>query len=53
MEQEHKKVTKLMEILINNNEDELKEFLLLNGKNPKPICPIRFIKKEEDNLCQN
>ena len=46
MVQQPKKITKLMEILINNNEDELKEFLLLNGKNPKAICPIRFIKKE-------
>lgn len=36
------------EILLKNNEEELKEFLLSKGKNPKPICPVQFIKNDEN-----
>lgn len=36
-------------ILVQNNEEEIREYLIKHGKNPKHICPIQFIiKKEED-----
>ena len=38
-----------IEILSNNNEDEMREYLLLNGKKPKPISPFYFIKEEVIN----
>lgn len=37
-----------LEILQSNSEKELEEFILTNGKLPKPICPIMFINKTED-----
>ena len=37
------------ELLILNNENQIKEYILSNGKGPKPVCPIRFIKDEEEN----
>ena len=39
----------LYDILIENNEENLKNFLISKGKNPKPICPIQFINKEKEN----
>lgn len=44
--------SELFNLLLKDNKDELKKFLLSNGKQPKPICPIRFIKnnKKEEEL---
>lgn len=44
----------LFQILLRNDEEELKDFLISNGKGPKPICPIIFfskgdIKNEKNN----
>lgn len=35
------------ELLILNNPDQIHDFLMTNGKRPKPVCPIRFLSKEE------
>lgn len=35
------------ELLILNNEDDIKNFLMMNGKSPKAVCPIRFITNED------
>ena len=29
-------------------ENQIKEFLMINGKAPKAVCPVRFIRKEDD-----
>lgn len=36
-----------IEVLSNNNEDEMRKYLLLNGKKPKPIAPFYFLPKED------
>lgn len=36
-------------VLVRNDEKEIREYLARNGKLPKPICPIMFIKKEENS----
>lgn len=33
------------ELLILNNENEIKDFLMMNGKAPKAVCPVRFINE--------
>lgn len=33
-------------LLCENNEEKIEEFVLLNGKKPKPECPIMFIKND-------
>lgn len=38
------------QLLILNNQNDIKNFLMTNGKSPKPICPIRFIKEYEENI---
>lgn len=35
--------------LMKNDENELFEFLLQNGKNPKPVSPVCFIEEEEND----
>ena len=35
------------ELLILNNENQIKEFLMMNGKAPKAVCPVRFLGKED------
>ena len=37
-----------LQLLLQNNEDEIKKFLISKGKKPKPFCPIQFIKKEDE-----
>lgn len=40
-----------MDVLMNNNAEEIKKYLLKNGKKPKPIAPFYFIKKDkEENI---
>ena len=34
-------------LLQNNNPTEMMEYLLSNGKGPKPFNPFRFLSKEE------
>ena len=36
-----------IEVLMNNNEEEMRKYLLLNGKKPKVISPFNFVSKEE------
>ena len=31
-------------IIMNNDEEKLNNFLLIYGKNPKPISPIYYLK---------
>jgi hypothetical protein len=38
-----------LEVLNRNNEEEIKSYLLQNGKSPKPRAPFYFIKKEAIN----
>ena len=47
MKRSKKKGLSFIEVLSNNNEDEMREYLLLNGKKPKPIAPFYFLPKEE------
>lgn len=35
------------EILLDNNMEEINDYLLSEGKEPKPVCPIYFFPKEE------
>ena len=42
-----KKISDFFELLVLNNEDELRKFVNANGKAPKPVCPIRFIRNQE------
>jgi hypothetical protein len=37
----------LYTLLQSNSKDEIKQFLINEGKGPKPICPIVFIKNNE------
>ena len=37
-----------MDVLMSDNPDQIQEFLLENGKNPKPHCPFYFEKKESE-----
>lgn len=41
------------DLLILNNEEKIKEYLLVNGKAPKPVCPIMFIRNDEKEVIQN
>ena len=41
-----------MSALMDNNSKEMKKYLLIHGKKPKPISPFNFTKKtikEENN----
>ncbi len=38
------------QLLILNNSNDIKNFLMMNGKAPKPVCPVRFIKENEDTV---
>ena len=44
--QKHK--SDFLQILLQNNEDEVKKFLISKGKKPKPFCPIQFVKEEDE-----
>ena len=35
-----------IDILMENNPESVMEFLLENGKSPKPVSPIYFLSKE-------
>lgn len=37
-----------MKLLIENDESKLKDFLIINGKSPKVICPILFVDKDKE-----
>jgi hypothetical protein len=43
------KITEFFELLILNNEKELKKFLAENGKAPKVVAAIRFLNEEPEN----
>jgi hypothetical protein len=42
------KIDEFFELLILNNEKELKKFLVENGKAPKVVAAIRFINQEPE-----
>ena len=44
-----KQRSNFFELLLKNDQKEIKEYLLSKGKNPKPICPIQFVK---DNIIE-
>ena len=35
------------ELLINNNKEEIKKFVIENGKEGKPFCPLLFEKENK------
>ena len=39
----------IFELLSLNRLAEVKKELILNGKGPKPVCPIFFFKDEKEN----
>jgi hypothetical protein len=41
-----------LDILMENKPEAMMKFLLENGKKPKPICPIYFIKNNKEE-CKN
>lgn len=41
------KNSNVFELLIKNNQDEIHEFLISNGKAPKAVSPVRFFTEEE------
>ena len=40
------KRNEFLSILSSNSENDLQDYLLTYGKNPKAICPIIFVDKE-------
>ena len=44
---------KFFDMLCRNDDKEIEEFLLSKGKNPKPVCPIMFIKEEDKEVEEN
>ena len=44
----NKKSDSFLEVFKSNDETRMRDYLLHNGKKPKPISPFEFIKKEED-----
>ena len=49
----HKKQDNFIEVMKSNNEEEIREYLLHNGKKAKPISPFIFEKMDKDNLISN
>lgn len=43
------KESDFMDILRRNDEDEIRKFIMLYGKKPKPFCPIYFFPSETVN----
>lgn len=39
-------------LLYLNSKEKVKQFLISNGKLPKPVCPIVFIKDEEEKIIE-
>lgn len=37
------------DILLENNQDDIHEYVLSHGKSGKPVAPIMFIKDKDDN----
>lgn len=37
-----------MKLLYLNSKEKVKQFLISNGKLPKPVCPIVFIKDKDE-----
>ena len=37
-----------MDVLMANNPDQIRDYLIENGKEPKPHCPFYFEKKESE-----
>lgn len=36
------------ELLCLNDQDKIHEFIISNGKGPKPVCPVTFAKIDEE-----
>lgn len=43
------KKSKFFELLLSNDETEIKKYLFSNGKEPKVICPVQFVKKDNED----
>lgn len=41
--------TEFLSILMSNDLDKLHNFMIINGKGPKPYCPISFDNTETIN----
>lgn len=42
-----------IEVMKLNNEEKIREYLLHNGKKPKPISPFIFTKADKENSTSN
>lgn len=42
-----------LEVMKDNNEEKIREYLLHNGKKPKPISPFIFTKVDKDDSMSN
>ena len=40
--------SEFFKLLLKNDKIELENFLLSKGKEPKPICPIMFVKENKN-----
>lgn len=41
--------SEFFKLLVKNDQNELENFLISEGKGPKPICPIYFQPVKKDN----
>lgn len=44
-----KELEQFLEIFKDPDQKKARQYLLQNGKKPKPICPIIFYDKDESN----
>ena len=44
------KESDFMDVLRRNDEDEIRRFIILYGKKPKPFCPIYFFPSESATI---
>lgn len=42
-----KKSDTFFELLCLNDKNKIHDFIISNGKGPKPVCPITFMSDEE------
>lgn len=38
-----------LELFYSNDQNKMREYLLKSGKKPKPICPLIFLPKEQED----
>ena len=44
-----KKTDNFLEVMKSNDDEQMRQYLLQNGKKPKPISPFEFSKNTEES----